>query len=308
MEQPRIALLCGGRFAFPSLQLLMLEKFLCGVVIGGAEKESVKLLEEGLGQAKMPFLSVGKASEMSALAEWLKEVKPDAVFSICFPYRLPAEILALHPERFINFHTGPLPSYRGAMPIFEVLRAGEKSSAIAVHIMSENFDEGDLIFSEPVPVKPDDTFGSLAVRLSDRCSHTALNMAQMLEFGSGIPRQAQSQDESRYFPKPGKSDTFIRWSFMGAEEICRLVNACNPWNNGADTVINNRPLKIIAAGFADETHGKDPGTILSRDASAMRIACIDNQVLLVHILSDENGINGPARFPSFLGVNQRFSG
>jgi len=231
------------------------------------------------------------------LQAWIEKIKPDAVFCICFPFLIPQSILELVPGRFINFHTGPLPEYRGPMPIFEVLRSLEKETALSVHLMDKKFDEGALIIREPVQIDKGETFGSLALKLSDRTSIAALNIAQMLEYGTSVPTTEQASMQARYHPKPGATDTLIRWEHMHAEQIVGLINSCNPWNTGAEAQLNNKTLKIISAGFADEEHGKQPGTILRKNEDgSLEIACVEDQKLIAYIIFDERGINRAGTF------------
>lgn len=306
-QKPKIAVLCGGRFAYPTLQLLGFEKYLCGVATGKAEKTVVQSLDAGLSPSEIPYINIRSANEENKLMDWLIRLKADAVFCVCFPFRLSLNVLALHDRRFINFHTGPLPEYRGAMPIFEVIRARETTSAISVHLMNEHFDKGEILFTESVPVLPEDTFGSLATRLSDRCALAALNTAQMLEFSTTLISSPQDENEARYYAYPGLMDTLIRWDYMCADEIDALVRACNPWNQGADTTLMGKPVKILASSYSDEVHHAPPGTILEITNSHLRVACIDEQVLYVYILSDENGITAVSSHASKLKPGLRFS-
>lgn len=291
MEKPGILVLCGGRFALPAIQQLAIEGYIKGIVIGKGEKSVVELLEQQCSEARLPFLSVDRPSQMNALNDLIAELQPDAVFSICFPYLIPENVLEYGTDKFINFHTGPLPGYRGPMPIFEVLRRNEAETALSIHFMEADFDEGDLIFSEEVAIDADETFGSLATKLSVRTALAAQNMAQMLEFGSSVPRQPQNNIVARYFEQPEQEDTFIQWSRMSGAEIVQLIRACNPWNTGADAVLNGKLVKIVHATVLDESHQQQPGTVVSiGNHDFIHIACLNNQQLVVEIISCENGI------------------
>ena len=193
-------------------------------------------------------------------------------------------------KKFINFHPGPLPQYRGPMPLFEVLRYQEKETAISVHFMNEEFDEGAVILQEKLPVSINETYGELAVKLSERTSMVALNVANMLQFGSRIPRTEQDENQARYFEKPEISDTFIQWNRMPAEEITALIRACNPWNQGADAMLQGRNVKLLAAEVSDEQHSDLPGKILKlTDEGALAISCMENKVIHVHIVAGDFG-------------------
>ena len=111
----------------------------------------------------------------------------------------------------------------------------------------------------------------------------------MLEFGTNIPLIQQDEEFAEYFPMPEMEETRIVWENMNASQIVSLINACNPWNNGAD-VIYHQPFKIVSATAELETHGQKAGTILSMDSHSVKIACIDHSVVNTHIIQLESGI------------------
>jgi len=290
MTNFKIVVLCGGKFAFPSLQALGFEKNLAGVAIGRGEKDLVSLLKTEVEKSGFPFIEIPTKNDTHKLYEWISEIKPDAIFSICFPFLLTQKILDITPGKFINFHTGPLPAYRGAMPIFEVLKAREVTTSICVHIMNSDFDKGPIILSEQVNIAHNDTFGSLAQKLSNRTAIVAVNIAQMLQYGTSVPNIEQDKSEGSYYPAPSFQDTLIRWKNMNVSQIESLIRACNPWNQGADTILNGNVLKIVSASKSEIPHNLHPGTIIELDAQGkMHIACIDEERLIVDILKDDSG-------------------
>ncbi|QIL42754.1 methionyl-tRNA formyltransferase [Pedobacter sp. HDW13] len=282
-------ILCGGKFAFPSLQLLAFEKFICGIGIGKGAENIVEALEREAEENHIGFKSFADKRSMSEMRQWIDAVAPDYIFCISFPFLLHEAVLSYGKDKFINFHPGPLPQYRGVMPIFEVLKNLETETAICAHFMNSKFDEGNIIFNDPVPIKTGDTYGKLTVKLSNRMAQVVLNMANMLQFASSIPNQPQDESLSCYYEKPELSDTYIKWNRMEAEEIVALINACNPWNGGADATLQGEQVKIITASILDESHDNQPGTIVSL-SERIYIACRDDQQLAVEILSTDYGI------------------
>lgn len=296
----KIALLCGGKFSFPSIQSLVFEKYLCSLCLGNDDSEMASLLASESQKNGIDFLHIKNKNGMDQLPEWIKKNNPDAVFCICFPFQIPKSCLDLLPGRFINFHTGPLPQYRGPMPIFEVLKSMEEETAIGVHIMDENFDKGPLILNESLAIKPDETFGSLSMALSKRTALTAVNIAQMLEFGSKVPSENQENiSGARYYPKPGLKDTLIQWKEMHAQQILALINACNPWNLGADTMTAHLQFKIVSAEVLDEEHAYQPGSVIGlNEDGKLQIACIEDQILLAEFFHCDYGFANPKQFVS----------
>ncbi|WP_298115868.1 formyltransferase family protein [Flavobacterium sp.] len=304
----KIVVLCGGKFAFKALQSLAIEKFLCGIGIGNGEKSIVNALENQCDENGIAFQSFQNKSSLNKMRSWLEVVNPDYIFSISFPFLITEEILSFGPTKFINFHPGPLPQYRGAMPIFEVLRNQEKETAVSVHYMNSKFDEGELLFKDAVSIEANDTFGKLAMRLSNHTAQVALNLANMLQFATKIPSNKQDENEACYYEKPELVDTMINWKRMSADEIIALINACNPWHVGADTFFDGEQIKIVNASKLEETHNDERiGFVLSTDENAIIVACSDNEQIKIDLLSSDYGIMNASQFMSFKKVeNKKF--
>ncbi|WP_240723684.1 methionyl-tRNA formyltransferase [Flavobacterium sp. J27] len=288
----KILLLCGGRFAFKALQLLAFEKFLYAVAIGKGSNTITDALENECANNQIKFNHFSNKTKMKEMKDWINEIKPDYIFSISFPFLIPEDVLAYGTEKFINFHPGPLPQYRGVMPIFEVLKNQEKQTAICAHFMNSSFDEGNIIFNDPIHINETETYGSLTVKLSNRIAQVALNMANMLQYANSIPSIKQNEELAYYYEKPTLSDTYINWKRMDADEIVALIHACNPWNGGADTTFLGQPAKIIDGRIINKPHQNIfPGTIVAIvDQSEIHITTADNQHISVTIIQTQEGI------------------
>lgn len=295
--QKKILVLCGGKFAFPTLQLLAYEKFICGIGIGKGSDTITDALEREAEDSNIHFKSFPNKKSISEMKTWIDSVQPDYVFCISFPFLLPEIVLAYGQNKFINFHPGPLPQYRGSMPIFEVLKNQETETAICAHFMNSKYDEGNIIFNDPIPIETGDTYGKLTVKLSERMAQVTLNMANMLQFANSIPNHPQDESLSYYYEKPTLKDTYINWKRMSADEIIALINACNPWNIGADATLLEEQIKIIIASLLNNPHNHQPGTIVSI-TDTLNIACGDNKQIAIEILSTKQGIMTVKQFAS----------
>lgn len=262
-DQKKIVILCGGKFAFKTLQLLANEKYLCGIGIGKGTNHVIEALETESENNNIDFKSFSRQKSVTDMKVWIEKLRPDFIFSISFPFLITEAVLSYGKEKFINFHPGPLPQYRGPMPIFEVLKNQEKTTAVSVHFMDSKYDEGPIIFKESIKIDEDDTYGKLAVKLSNYTADFALNMANMLQYAKKIPSSIQESTGAYYHEKPEFSDTFIKWKNMAADEIIALINSCNPWNIGADTLFEGEHIKIIVASIYDQSHQDEkPGLFL----------------------------------------------
>ena len=80
---------------------------------------------------------------------------------------VPAQVVARYPCRIVNIHPAPLPRFGGRgmyglAPHGAVLAAGLPESAVCVHHVTAEYDQGPVIASRPVPICPDDYAGVAA--------------------------------------------------------------------------------------------------------------------------------------------------
>ena len=71
--------------------------------------------------------------------------KIEMIYCNTFPKRLKAEWLALAQIAAINFHSAPLPDYRGVFAYNFAFLNGEKEFGVTCHYLDRNFDTGDII-------------------------------------------------------------------------------------------------------------------------------------------------------------------
>lgn len=67
--------------------------------------------------------------------------------------------------RMLNIHPSLLPKYPGLDTHARALAAGDLEAGCTVHLVTEGVDEGPVLAQTSVPVRPDDTPGSLAQRV-----------------------------------------------------------------------------------------------------------------------------------------------
>jgi phosphoribosylglycinamide formyltransferase-1 len=102
------------------------------------------------------LLSALAGAQLVVLAGYLKLVHPSVV--------------ARFRGRMINIHPALLPDFGGpgmyGRRVHEaVLASGAQESGATVHFVDEEFDRGEIIAQERVPVSPSDTLDTLAARV-----------------------------------------------------------------------------------------------------------------------------------------------
>src|SRR5512146_3203825 len=96
----------------------------------------------------------------------------DAAVVVAFGQILPREVLEAPRLGAFNLHGSLLPRWRGAAPIQRAIMAGDRQTGVQIMRMSEGLDEGPILLSEVLDIRPDDT----AATLADRMSHTGASL------------------------------------------------------------------------------------------------------------------------------------
>ena len=105
-----------------------------------------------------------------AICQTLEDHDVELVVTAGYMKKLGPGVLHRFHNRIINIHPSLLPKYGGAgfygARVHEaVLRAGEAMAGATVHLVNEDYDRGDILLQETLPVKSSDTAESLAARL-----------------------------------------------------------------------------------------------------------------------------------------------
>ncbi|MCA9704742.1 MAG: universal stress protein [Myxococcales bacterium] len=106
----------------------------------------------------------------AAILACLYEHEVDVVVLAGYLRKLDPRVVAVYTDRAINIHPAPLPRFGGPGMYGEhvhqaVLQARVPLSGPTVHRVTAEYDEGEILAHQPVPVMPDDDPKRLAARV-----------------------------------------------------------------------------------------------------------------------------------------------
>ncbi len=262
-----------------------------GVGMTAKQSEVSAVVSMMCNQFKVPLRLFRKSTFAADLKEWTQQAQPDAVWVKTFPWKIPDAALGLPRYGFINFHYAPLPEYRGANPLFWMIRNGVQEAGVTVHQMTAEMDDGPIILMSRVPVHPGATFGMVVSALGFSGAELSGKLLQLMQAGT-LTGRPQDSSKAVWYNRPQPQDLWIDWNTMDAAAVSRLVSACNPWNKGAPAKLNGwmvglTYVTVVAGAYSD--HVK-PGTILSMDTvGGLQIACNHNTVIKADVVFTEEG-------------------
>lgn len=301
-DKLKIALVCNNKMALPALQTMLQTGVLCSVASADTDKEVVEIIGQLSRQLNFSYTTIAKRERNAQLTSWLEVYKPDVVFVMTYPWKIPSDILAIPAFGFINFHYGLLPQMRGADPIFESIRQRRQTAGLTIHLMDGNFDTGAILMREEFPLHTGYTYGMLCAHMAmlgnNKCSELIAHLANA-RLPEAIP---QDDAKAAYWPKVDRNEIAIKWDTMTSADIIALVRACNPIARGVPVVLNNWQFGVCDISeiqIEGTNEGIRPGTIIAIDpANGLVVYCVDGKAVKLEVV-----ILGEGIFPGFKLAN-----
>ena len=207
-------------------------------------------------------------------------MRPDLVVVTAYGRILPASLLHLAPLGAINVHGSLLPRHRGAAPIQWAIIDGDREVGVTIIQMDEGMDTGDILLAEAMAADPDETAGSLFVKLAELGGRTLRRAIDRLKAGDLAPTP---QDHSRATAAPmlKKEDGIIDWS-LPAERLHCLIRGLDPWP-AATCRIGGLRCNLFSPEVIHKDSEAAPGTLLAATREGLVIATGFNLLLIREI-------------------------
>jgi len=147
-------------------------------VIIGTERALVPLAKK----AKIPFVVVEERNQEKAEEKLLKICKKfqiDLIVLARYMRILTSNFVWRYPNRIINIHPSLLPAFPGSLAYAQAFERGTKIVGVTSHYVTENLDQGPIIFQDSFKVTPEDTLESIKKRGRKLESTTLLKAVKM---------------------------------------------------------------------------------------------------------------------------------
>lgn len=174
----------------------------------------------------------------------LGTLQPDIGLVSCYPYRLPAELLAVPRHGFLNLHPSLLPAYRGPYPLFWQLRHGEPAGGVTLHWMDERLDTGDIALQEHIPFEDGWPAEAYNRRLGKAAGRLAMEGLSQLESRS-LSGHSQ-KGKGSYFSRPTAADFALDLTWP-ARQAFNFMRGTAEWGRPYPLKIKNQTLYLHEA-------------------------------------------------------------
>jgi len=132
-------------------------------VIIGTEKS----LEPLAKKAKIPFVAVEDKVQAKAeekIIQICKKYNIDLISLARYMRILSPNFVWRYPNRIINIHPSLLPAFPGALAYAQAYERGTKIVGVTSHYVTENLDQGPIIFQDSFKVDPNDTLEKIKTK------------------------------------------------------------------------------------------------------------------------------------------------
>lgn len=147
-------------------------------VIVGTEKT----LEPLAKKANIPFVSVEEKNQNKAeekIIQICKKYDIDLITLARYMRILSPNFVWRYPNRIINIHPSLLPAFPGALAYAQAFERGTKIVGVTSHYVTENLDQGPIIFQDSFKVDPNDTLEKIKAKGQKLEADTLLKATKM---------------------------------------------------------------------------------------------------------------------------------
>ena len=147
-------------------------------IIIGTERS----LEPIAKKAKIPFIIVEEKNQVKAEEEIIqicKKYNIDLISLARYMRILSPNFVWRYPNRIINIHPSLLPAFPGASAYAQAYERGTKIVGVTSHYVTENLDQGPIIFQDSFKVDPDDTLEKIKTKGQKLEADTLLKATKM---------------------------------------------------------------------------------------------------------------------------------
>ena len=205
-----------------------------------------------------------------AAQKFIQAAKADVMVVAAYGLILPQWVLDMPRLGCLNIHASLLPRWRGAAPIHRAIETGDTHTGVVIMQMDAGLDTGDMLLTERIEIAPQDTTSNLHDKLASiggRLIVQAIDDAQ----ANKLVRMQQPIVGITYAHKIEKHEAALDWC-LSAKLLEQRVRAFNPFPV-ATLQTKGEVIKVWSSHCEDTQTTKSFGTVLSADASGIRIAC-----------------------------------
>ena len=226
-----------------------------------------------------------------AFADWVRSQDVDVLLNVHSLFLIHSDVVTAPRIGSFNLHPGPLPEYAGLNTPSWAIYHGEEHHGVTVHWMEGAIDTGAIAYESRFPIGANETGLSLTVRAVREGLPLLERLLQDAAQGrDAIPVVEQDLSRRRYFGREVPHDGRLSWE-RSARELTAFVRACDyfpftsPWGHPLAQV-EALSFSVLSAAPTGDASDAPPGTIGEVEGSAVRVAAVDEWILIRRVEVD----------------------
>jgi methionyl-tRNA formyltransferase len=176
----------------------------------------------------------------------------------------------------LNVHPSLLPRWRGAAPVERAIMAGDAETGVSIMRLTAGLDSGPVCLVEREPIRPDDDYGSLSLRLS-----AVGGEALVRALDERPPYVEQDEAGVTYAHKIEAADRALDPT-RSPEEVERVVRALRPHIGARLPLPDGSYLGVVRAEVDGETLAPAGGHVRT-DGDRLLLDCNGGALELTEI-------------------------
>jgi len=286
----RLALFGTPAFALPTLEALHAHHDVALVVaqpdrpVGRGRLLASPPVAARARDLGLPLAQPERLRRDPAFAERLSALDLDVAVTAAYGQILPASLLEIPREGFLNVHASLLPRWRGAAPVQHALIAGDEVTGVCIMQTEAGLDTGPVRLVRELPIAPDDDAVRLLGALARLGAEALLEALARLADGT-LPSEPQDDARATLAPRLTKDDGRIRWADPARRIVDRHRGVAG-WPGSWCRVSPDASaavLKVHGLELAEVASDAAPGTVLAVGADGLLLACGEGSVRLTEV-------------------------
>ena len=189
--------------------------------------------------------------------------------------------------KLIVMHDSLLPRYRGFAPLVNCLVNGEKKIGVTALFASEEYDKGNIITQQSVPVNYPLKINEAIDMITGCYKELVEEVGKKIISGGEILSYEQNEEEASYSLWLDDDDYNINWN-LDAAEIKRFIDATGFPYSGAATFMDNKKMRILETEVVPDLviENRKPGKIIFIQEEKPVVVCGTGLLKILSMIDD----------------------
>ena len=238
----------------------------------------------------------------SAVCVNFQSISPDLLIMAYVTAMIPHPFLRVPTQGAICYHPSLLPRHRGASAINWAVIMGDDLTGLTIFWADEGIDTGPILLQKEVPIRPDDTTGSLYFNVLFPMGIEAIVESVDLIKTGKAPRIPQDEHKATYEPPCDEKVAQIDW-FRPGKEIHNLIRGCDP-QPGAFSFWRNEKITFYQSRFTPVKEKQPSGMVLGISEEHLIISTEDGIIEIGKIRTSDLGKVEISKFRNQSGIKE----